>query len=104
MHYYSLEKLINLCDGYRKTFKIDSHHLLLLQTDGQRFLIESLCPHRAYPLSMADIQGHVLICPKHAYCFDLRNGQVKHYSEEPCRDLRHYELVYQGNEVGVMLD
>lgn len=103
MHYYSLEKLINLDDGYRKTFKIDSHHLLLLQVDGQRYLVESLCPHRAYPLSVADIQGQVLICPKHGYCFDMRSGALKHFNEEPCRDLRRYELVYQGNEIGVML-
>jgi hypothetical protein len=39
MRYYSLEKYINLFDGYRKVFKIDSHHLMLLQLDGDRYLI-----------------------------------------------------------------
>ncbi|MBU0538854.1 MAG: hypothetical protein KKF24_11355, partial [Gammaproteobacteria bacterium] len=70
MRYYSLEKYINLFDGYRKVFKIDSHNLMLLQLDGSRYLIESNCPHREYPLvvrlvpqSSFHIQGYHLLWP-----------------------------------------
>ncbi|MBW2941507.1 Rieske (2Fe-2S) protein [Zhongshania aquimaris] len=104
MRYYSLEKYINLFDGYRKVFKIDSHNLMLLQLDGARYLIESNCPHREYPLSSSDVSGMELICPQHAYRFDIRNGELTHFSEEPCRNLRCFELIDRDNEVGVMLD
>ena len=104
MRYYSLEKLINLFDGYRKLFKIDNHQMLLLQIDGRRYLIESLCPHRAFPLSTADLHGDMLVCPQHGYRFDIRNGQLRHYSEEVCRNLRCYDIVDRDNEIGVMLE
>ncbi len=103
MRYYSLDKLINLYDGYRQVFKIDSAHLMLLQIDGQRYLIESFCPHRAWPLSTSDVEGFELVCPQHHYRFDIRSGELRFASEEPCRNLRCYELVYRDNEVGVML-
>ncbi|CAA0119191.1 MULTISPECIES: Rieske (2Fe-2S) protein [Zhongshania] len=104
MRYYSLEKYINLFDGYRKVFKIDSHNLMLLQTDGARYLIESSCPHREYPLSSSDVEGLELVCPQHGYRFDIQSGALKHYSEELCRNLRCYELVDRDTEVGVMLE
>lgn len=104
MRYYSLEKLINLFDGYRKVFKVDNHNMMLIQLDGRRYLIESLCPHRAYPLTAAVVRGDEIICPQHGYRFALQSGHLCHASEEPCRNLRCYELVDRDNEVGVMLD
>jgi nitrite reductase/ring-hydroxylating ferredoxin subunit len=104
MRYYSLEKYINLFDGYRKVFKIDSHHLMLLQLDGDRYLIESNCPHREYPLSSSDLEGMELVCPQHGYRFDIQSGALKHFSEEPCRNLLCFDLVDRDNEVGVMLE
>ncbi|GAB3381267.1 Rieske (2Fe-2S) protein [Spongiibacter taiwanensis] len=103
MYYRSLDKLINLYDGYCKVFKVDSHDMMLLQLDGQRYLIESRCPHREHPLTRADVQDMTLICPLHGYRFDLASGALRYHSEEPCRGLKLYELVYRDNEVGVML-
>ena len=104
MRFYPLEKLINLHDGYRRVFKIDSHALLLLQHDGALHLIQATCPHRAQGLDEAVIQGDQLECPLHGYRFSLRDGTVLRASEEPCRGLKVYPLEYEGNEVGVLLD
>lgn len=103
MRYYALEKLIDLYDGYRKIFKIDEHNLLLLQEDGKRYLIESRCPHRGQLLAGADISGPTITCPHHGYRFDVRDGRTLQITEEPCRNLRVYELVDEGREVGVVL-
>lgn len=103
MRFYSLEKLINLHDDYRKLIKIDQHNLLLLQVDGELHLIESRCPHRGHPLSEADIHAGKIQCPLHGYSFELASGKPQRVTEEPCRHLRVYELVYEATEVGVVL-
>ncbi len=103
MRFYSLEKLINLYDGYRKVFKIDQFNLILLQIDGERYLLESTCPHRGHPLSESDIDGNELRCPLHGYRFEVSNGNLLEATEEPCRGLKHYELVYQNTNIGLML-
>ena len=104
MRFYPLEKLINFHDGYAQTFRIDAYHLLLVQRDGERHLIEANCPHRENPLDVASIDADSVTCPLHGYRFKLRDGSLIHATEEPCRGLRVFDLIYEGNEVGVMLD
>lgn len=104
MRFYPLEKLINLHDQYTRRFKIDSLQLLLIQRGGERYLIEAQCPHRQHPLDQASIDRGVIQCALHQYRFAIDDGRLIRYSEEPCRNLRIFELVYEGNEVGVVLD
>ena len=104
MRFYPLEKLINLQDGYTRRFKIDHLQLLLIQRDGERYLIEADCPHRAHPLDDASIDNGIVQCALHQYRFALGDGCLLHHTEEPCRALHTWELHYEGNEVGVMLD
>jgi len=104
VRFYPLEKLINLHDAYSRQFKIDNLQLLLIQRDGQLHLIEGSCPHRGHPLDLASLQGGVIQCARHHYRFALADGRLLRATEERCRDLRTYEVVYEGNEVGVMLE
>ena len=104
MRFYPLEKLLNLHDNYTRQFKIDSFQLLLLQRQGQLFLIEANCPHRAHPLDVATIDNGIIQCALHQYQFALDDGRLLYASEEPCRGLRAFSVAYEGTEVGVMLD
>jgi nitrite reductase/ring-hydroxylating ferredoxin subunit len=104
MRFYPLEKLINLHDDYTRQFKIDNLQLLLIQHLGELFLIEAHCPHRGHPLAAASIHGNVIQCALHQYQFALADGRLLHATEEPCRSMRTFSVVYAGNEVGVMLE
>lgn len=104
MRFYPLEKLINLQDGYTRQFKIDHLQFLLLQCGEERYLIEAHCPHRGHPLDAAAIGAGRIQCPLHHFSFSLVDGQLVNAGEQPCRNLRIFELVYEGNEVGVMLE
>lgn len=103
MRFYPLEKLINLHDHYTRQFKIDSLQLLLIQRQGELFLIEAHCPHRAHPLDVATIGDGMIQCALHQYRFAIDDGRLLHATEDPCRGLRTFAIVYEGNEVGVML-
>jgi len=104
VRFYPLEKLINLHDSYTRTFKIDSLRLLLIQRSGDVFLIESVCPHKEHPLEVASIDRGVIQCALHQYQFSIADGRLIKATEEPCRGLRVFDVVYQGNEIGLMLD
>ena len=103
MQFYALEKFINLHDGYRRVFKIDHHRLLLIQEGGAVHLYAAWCPHRGHPLEEADIVGNLLRCPLHGYQFDLASGDLRVATEEPCRGLRKYDVVYRETDLGVTL-
>jgi nitrite reductase/ring-hydroxylating ferredoxin subunit len=104
MRFFPLEKLINLHDGYRRRFKIDQLDLLLVQRRGELYLIESHCPHRQHPLEAAIIDNGIVQCPLHQYQFALNDGRVLRATEERCRGLRVFPVVYEGNEVGFLFD
>ena len=104
MRFVRLEKLINLHDGYTRQHRVDFHKLLLLQRQGQCYVIESLCPHREHPLERAVIAENALECPLHGYRFSLHNGKLLHASEESCRSLRVWPVAYQGNDIGIIWD
>ncbi len=104
MRFQPLEKLINLSDGYSRQFKIDNLQLVLTQRMGEIHIFEANCPHRSHSLSTAVIDAGILRCPLHGYEFSLADGRLLHATEERCRGLRLYPVIYRGNELGLMLE
>ena len=45
------------------------------QRDGRVFAVQNRCPHRQGPLSEGVLGGGKLICPLHAWKFDLATGE-----------------------------
>lgn len=100
MAYHRLEKLINLYDGYRQLFRIEHLQLLLIQENGQRYLLRNMCPHKGFPLHTGTMAGTRLRCAYHAMEFDLaREGRCVQHPMQP--GVKMYVLVYEGSDVGV---
>ena len=102
MAFYRLEKLINLYDGYRRPFRINGLALLLIQDEGQRYLLRDQCPHKDFPLHTGSIRNGVLRCAYHGMEFSLRHGG--HCLQHPRDCVQMYTLLYEGDSVGVDLD
>lgn len=99
--YHRLESLMNLHPGYRKEFIVAGKQLLLVQPEQKPFLIENRCPHQGFSLSDADLHPDAITCAAHVVTFSLLNGEPMPGSHIRCSALKTYEVVYQGNELGV---
>lgn len=96
--FFELERLINLHDGYRKTFQVNGHGLLLLVVDNRPVLIEDRCPHQGAPLGRATLEGDVLRCPRHGMSFSLSSGRAL---QPGCSALQLFKLAYEGDRIGI---
>ncbi len=101
--FYPIEKLANLHEGFRKAVKINNANILLIHHEGKAYLIESLCPHAAYPLESGVLVGSAIRCGFHGYLFDIPTGHCTLSTEGPCRNLITYQAVIVGDDIGVEL-
>ena len=59
-----------------------------------------VCPHEDVPLADGYLFDATLMCPAHAYTFDLRTGRCTH---DPTLELRRYPVTLVGDDVYVDL-
>ncbi|HKQ68318.1 MAG TPA: Rieske 2Fe-2S domain-containing protein [Polyangiaceae bacterium] len=63
--------------GEGRTFDTGHRKIAVFRTrDGLVFASQAECPHRNGPLADGLLGGHTVICPLHAWKFDLSTGQA----------------------------
>lgn len=66
----------NIPLGEGRVYVVGDHSLAVFrQRDGCLFATDSVCPHRNGPLADGLVGGGKVICPLHAWKFDLTTGQ-----------------------------
>lgn len=55
-------------------------YIALFKVDGKVYAINAICPHAGAFLDMGWIQDHCVICPLHAWDFDVRSGESPTYA------------------------
>ena len=48
--------------------------ICLARLNGTLHALDNLCPHRAGPLGQGWIEGEAVLCPWHAWAFNLHSG------------------------------
>ena len=104
MRFLTLEKLMNLEDGYRKQVVVANKELLLLQEQGRVHLIQASCPHMHWPLSAAIVDDGTILCRKHHMAFRLDNGKAANEQARGCKALAIYQLSYEGSDIGIWIN
>src|SRR5258706_8577290 len=90
-----------LQDGQMKRIELEGQGVLLARVDGQYYALSGTCTHYGGPLDEGVLKGHMVICPWHHACFDLRNGLRL---EPPAlNNLPHYSVRVERDQVLVTL-
>jgi nitrite reductase (NADH) small subunit len=62
--------------GEGKAFDIGDRRVAVFRTrGGELYATQAACPHKGGPLADGIIGGGTVICPLHAYKYDLKSGQ-----------------------------
>lgn len=103
MTFYPLEYLHRLYDGYRRPFAVAGKSVLLVQTEGKVHIIANRCPHMSASLERAQIDGDVIRCPAHRFEYFLSNGLPARPVFAAGGQLERYRVMYEANQVGLLL-
>jgi nitrite reductase/ring-hydroxylating ferredoxin subunit len=61
--------------GSVREFRIEGASYAVCNVDGRIFAVSGDCPHRDGPLGHGALHGYTLVCPWHAWEFDVRTGE-----------------------------
>jgi len=63
--------------GEGRNFEIEGETIAVFRTRAEGvFAVQAACPHRGGPLADGLLGGTTLICPLHAWKFDVATGKV----------------------------
>jgi len=89
----------DIAAGEKAAFFVDDWEVLVVRDDtGTLHALDGICPHEDFPLIYGDLDGRVLICANHAWCFDVTTGRG--INPPSCR-LTKYYLEVQGDDIYV---
>jgi len=100
--------IAKLCDanalpepGEMKSFA--GHHglqICVAVVEGKLVAFNNRCPHQGAPLSAGELEGCMVVCPYHAWRFDVTTGKSENIADP---DLETYEVRRYEDEVFVRL-
>ena len=60
--------------GTGRVFEVAGRAIAVFNVDGAFFAIDNECSHRGGPLGDGDLEGKVVLCPWHAWRWDVTTG------------------------------
>jgi len=80
-----MSKLVRICseaelpvEGGVCEVWFQSRQFCVARSGGEIAVMDGLCPHQEGPLGQGLIEDGRVVCPWHAWAFDLKTGQAQH--------------------------
>lgn len=67
-------QVTDLPAGEGRVVDADGKALALFNVDGVFYALDNACSHRGGPLGEGEIEGAVVVCPWHAWRWDVKTG------------------------------
>ena len=76
--------------------EVKGKELALYNVDGTIYCTSNICPHQGAPLAEGMLEGTTIVCPWHAWVFDVKSGQspVNPRAKIPC-----FQVKVEGDDV-----
>jgi|SRR5579872_6572374 len=78
-HERSYARVASVADvprGEARAFTVGSRDVAVFNIDGVFYALENACPHQGGPIADGFLEGPLVTCPWHAWCFDVRTGTM----------------------------
>ncbi|RXS95075.1 Rieske (2Fe-2S) protein [Silvibacterium dinghuense] len=75
--------------------------LCIANANGEVHAVDNVCPHRGGPLGQGIVENGNIVCPWHAWAFNLKSGAAEH---SPLARIRVYPVHVEGDDVLVEID
>jgi len=62
--------------GIHKVVDVDGVEVAVFNIGGEFLAIEDICTHDGGELACGEVEGDVIVCPRHGAKFSLRTGEV----------------------------
>lgn len=81
--------------------EIEGVAVCLARLNGDLAALDNICPHRQGPLGQGWIEGSAVVCPWHAWAFDLRTGMAEPPEQA---QVKVFELRAEGDDLLIKLE
>jgi nitrite reductase (NADH) small subunit len=79
-------------------YQAAGREIALFRIGGQFYALDNVCPHRGGPLGEGIVSGTEIICPWHAWGFDVRTGK---YTFDPELAVQTFEVRVQDGQIQI---
>jgi nitrite reductase/ring-hydroxylating ferredoxin subunit len=87
-------------EGQAQVVEAGGRTLALFNVDGTFYALDNACAHRGGPLGEGDLEGRIVICPWHAWRWDVTTGAN---ANNPAVKMTCYPVRVDGGSVFVQL-
>lgn len=88
-----------LSEGQGKTVVAEGKSLALFRHEGKYRALDNTCPHRGGPLGEGHLEDGEVVCPWHAWAFEVTSGKCRVLPGQA--DVKTYPVKVEGNDVFV---
>jgi nitrite reductase/ring-hydroxylating ferredoxin subunit len=94
---HTVATVAQVAPGCMKRVEIGERAVVLFNVEGEIYASDDVCPHRGAPLSVGDFYSDgIVMCPLHAWEFDVRTGYCVSLPEATCALRRHGVRIEDG--------
>lgn len=82
--------------GQGKLVEADGQEIALFNVNGSFYALSAICPHEGGPLQDGEVDGETVVCPWHAFDFNVKTGEC---SVDPELRVAAFRVKTEGSDV-----